>query len=140
MTEYNSFKELAEAQGWSEAEQRQQLADSISDMHKYVYGVRSRWLNPNGYSIDALAKMLEQLSNEADELAMVQEQEAARCRAAYEAQVRRGMYSSVEEAENMQYGCPSPEAFGLALLDEKRDEYTSAPSGVSLGELLKGVA
>lgn len=114
---FASFAELAAAQGWSEQEQKEQLLASLSDVYKYVYGVRPRGVYSMEQSVEYLAAQFEQLSAEADAEAERQAARDAVNRRAFEAQVARGMYGSVEDAEYQQYGYPSREAFGLLELD-----------------------
>ena len=84
---YNSFAELALAQGWDEARQHHELAESHYDLYKEVNGVRPRWIDYNAMSVADLIKEIEQLSAESaaqcarDEWDAAEDQWLAECHA-----------------------------------------------------------
>ena len=64
-------------------------------------------------SVQVLLDELETLAEEADEVEAARRKAYEAARKAFEAQVRYGLYKSVEEAEYDQSGYPSAEAWGL---------------------------
>ena len=62
MSVYNSFQELATAEGLNVFQQFHELVETYHNVHKSVYGFRPRYVNFDVMSIEELVEEIEQMS------------------------------------------------------------------------------